>query len=245
MISVCMATYNGSSYIQSQIESILPQLEEGDELLISDDGSSDGTLEIICQYLSQNPNTVRLLMGPQKGLIKNFEFLINEAKGDLIFTADQDDVWLPDKVEKIKYFFEQEPNALVVVSDLIVVDADLNQLATSYFEMRSAKSGFLNNLIKNYYIGAGMAFKRELKEIALPFPSRIPMHDMWLGLLGGNKTYLLHESLTKYRRHSDNQSEIETTSSLTQKVIWRISIVSAMINRKILYFFRKKSNEKY
>lgn len=239
MISVCIATYNGANYVTEQIESILPQLNEEDELLISDDGSTDGTRQIIEGYAATQKVNVQIFDGPQAGLVKNFESLIQKATGDLIFMADQDDVWLPNKVSEIKAFFEKHADAKVVVSDLIIVDEQLQEVAPSYFTFRQAKSGFFTNLIKSYYIGAGMAFRNEMKQQILPFPKKIPMHDMWIGLLGGNQTFLLHESLTMYRRHTNNQSEIATTSSFFQKLTWRSWIVSAIIKRKMKSFFAR------
>lgn len=92
MISVCIATYNGEKYLEEQLDSILPQLDSRDELIISDDGSKDATLAIIKRYTAQDQR-IKFFKGPGKGVIANFEFAINQSQGEFIFLADQDDVW--------------------------------------------------------------------------------------------------------------------------------------------------------
>nr|AIA84980.1 Glycos_transf_2 [uncultured Leptotrichia sp.] len=95
MISVCMATYNGSSFIKAQLESILFQLNTNDEVVISDDGSSDDTLSIIEAF---NDPRIRLIEGPKiHSVAHNFEYAIRHSRGDIIFLSDQDDVWLNNK----------------------------------------------------------------------------------------------------------------------------------------------------
>ncbi|WP_426093368.1 hypothetical protein, partial [Escherichia coli] len=85
------------------------------------------------------------------------------------------------KVKKITDYFEQNPDQLVVVSDLIIVDSELQEIHDSYFSFRNSKEGWLNNVIRSHYIGAGMAFRSSLKPDILPIPSEVPMHDMWIG----------------------------------------------------------------
>ena len=96
MISVCIATYNGAAYIRQQIASILPQLSEGDEIVVSDDGSTDATL---AEVRALGSPLVRIVEGPRKGSpVLNFENALSHAKGDYLFLCDQDDVWEPHKV---------------------------------------------------------------------------------------------------------------------------------------------------
>lgn len=232
MISVCVATYNGESYLKEQLESILQQLGSEDELILSDDGSTDKTTVILQEY--QNDSRVQLLKGPQKGLIANFEHAIKQAKGELIFLADQDDVWQPGKVREMMKVFNEFPQTQVVISDLAVVDEKLNIIYPSYFDYRNVQTGFFRNIVKNKYIGAGMAFRKELKAKILPFPENIPMHDMWIGLLAGNNVRLLKKPLTLYRRHSKNSSEIQTTSTFKQKLIWRVTLITQLFKRLFL-----------
>lgn len=231
MISVCLASYNGEAYIRQQIDSILPQLTLEDELIISDDGSKDDTSHILASY-SDNP-IVKVYPGPRLGVVKNFESAIAHAKGDVIFLADQDDVWLPNKVEEMVRVFTESPDTLVVVSDLTIVDSQLEAIEPSYFDYRQVKTGFFHNLLRNGYIGAGMAFRSNLKKKILPFPEKLPMHDMWIGLLARNNVVFVKKQLTLYRRHNENASEIQSTSSFYQKFIWRLDLIMSLIRNSL------------
>ena len=188
MISVCIATYNGEKYLAEQLDSILLQVSEEDELIISDDGSTDHTLEILRTYAANYPQ-IQLLQGPGQGVIANFAFALTHTKGEVIFLADQDDVWLPNKVTTVTEYFEAHPDIQVVISDLKIVDADLQVTNPSYFKFRKIKPGFWRNAIKSGYIGAGMAFRQEMKNVILPIPPEVPMHDMWIGLLAARKKH--------------------------------------------------------
>ena len=118
MISVCIATYNGEKYLQEQLNSILVQLSEEDEVVISDDGSKDETCTILKEYAARD-SRIKLFKGPGKGVIANFEFAIEQSSGEYIFLADQDDVWLPEKVQTTLAFFENHPKIDLVISDCI------------------------------------------------------------------------------------------------------------------------------
>ncbi|MBF8807707.1 MAG: glycosyltransferase family 2 protein [Enterococcus lacertideformus] len=231
MRSVCMATFNGGRYLREQVESILKQLSMEDELIISDDGSVDETCKIIRDYAYKD-NRIKFTEGPKQGLIANFCHAIQQTRGEIIFLADQDDIWLPDKVAKITSYFESHPQQLVVVSDLVIVDSQLNEIHPSYFKYRHSREGWLNNLIRSHYIGAGMAFRASLKEKILPIPTEVPMHDMWIGMLGGKYVGFIREPLTLYRRHDFNSSEIKTHSKLRQKITWRVHLIKALVKRK-------------
>lgn len=232
MISVCLAAFNGEAFLEEQMLSILSQLSQEDELILSDDGSTDNTMAIVKSFAKKDPR-IKCIAGPKKGVTANFGAAIAEAKGEYIFLADQDDVWLPEKVAATLALFQQSPQTLVVISDLKIVDENLQVLYPSYFAYRQVQAGFFKNILKNKYIGAGMAFKKELTARILPIPAKIPMHDMWIGLLAGRKVALLKQPLTLYRRHGKNASEIETTSSFKQKVIWRYYLVINLIKRMV------------
>ena len=99
MISVCMATFNGEKYIKEQIQSILNQLSLDDEVIISDDGSSDKTLEVINHI---NDKRIKVFTNTHKhGFTHNFENALNHANGEYIFLSDQDDIWAEEKVNKV------------------------------------------------------------------------------------------------------------------------------------------------
>ena len=147
-ISVAMATYNGEKYIKEQIDSILVNLEKNDELIISDDGSTDNTINIIKSY---KDNRIILLNGPRKGVKQNFANAISYATGKYIFLSDQDDIWMKNKVKKVLDVFDKE-QAMLIVHDAIVFDNDTNKVIfNSFFKYRNSGSGVIKNIIKNTY----------------------------------------------------------------------------------------------
>ncbi|PPC95367.1 MAG: alpha-L-Rha alpha-1,3-L-rhamnosyltransferase [Methylotenera sp.] len=235
MISVCIATYNASIYIHAQIISILNQLAQNDEIIISDDLSTDNTIEIITNI---NDARIKVIKGDSTlGVVKNFERALFAAKGDLIFLADQDDVWLPNKVQVCKTLLV---NYILVVSDCAVVDSNLNSLSPSFFALKNSKKGVLKNIYKNSYIGCCMAFKRELLDIALPFPKTIPMHDIWIGLLADivGDVVFTKERLLLYRRHKANLSPMQSNSRLFTKIKIRFVLLASLLNRFLIIFFK-------
>jgi len=208
MISVCMATYNGEKYIRPQIDSILYQLSLNDELIISDDGSTDRTMNILKEYNDPRIKIYTHHRERQKFkygyTTKNIENALIQANGDIIFLSDQDDVWIDGKV---KFFLKKLEKSDFVLSDCSIVDSCLNILALSKFQFENVKMGFWRNIYKNGYMGSSMAFKRFILNYALPFPKNVP-HDMWIGLISTVicKQSLLYESTLLYRRHDLNVS---------------------------------------
>lgn len=211
-VSVAMVTYNGERYIREQISSVMSQLQEQDELVISDDGSVDDTIAIIKEYRKADAR-IRLLKGPGQGIKKNVGYAIRHTRGRYIFLSDQDDIWMEHKVEKVLEAFEQQ-HAMVVIHDARVFGGENpEQIVTeSFFRYRRSGSGVWKNMLKNSYIGCCMAFRRELKGIILPIPEKIEMHDQWIGILGdytAGKSFFLQEPLLLYRRHGDNNSSMK------------------------------------
>ena len=228
-ISVAMAVYNGEKYIKEQIDSILLQLSQYDELIISCDKSSDSTLKILENY--SEDKRIKVIKGPSKGILENFANAIQNCNNEYIFLSDQDDIWLEEKVKSVLDVFEKT-NAIVVLHDAKIADADLNILEDSFFEKRGCQKGILKNIVKNSYIGCCMAFKSELKSAILPIPKDIPMHDQWIGLLGekfGNVEFL-NKPLILYRRHGANLSA-ETHSGIITMIKWRISLIRNFFTR--------------
>lgn len=223
-VSVALAAYNGEKYIEEQLRSILSQLGADDEVVVSDDNPSGGTKAAIERV---GDARVRYLEGPGKGVIKNFEFAISQTTGDLIFLSDQDDKWLPGKVDAAKREFEN--GTVLVMHDAKITDENLNVVEESFFKSHGTKLGFINNIVRNSYIGCCMAFKAELKNEILPFPKRLPMHDQWIGLKAEKfgKVVLINEPFLLYRRNGDSLTGGKTT--LLQKIKWRIEIIEALL----------------
>lgn len=223
-ISVCIPTYNGAKFITEQLASILPQLDATDEVIISDDSSTDKTIDCIRTF---NDTRIRILENNlYKSPIYNLENALRYAKGKYIFLADQDDIWHPDKVEIVLHHLQT--NSLIV-SDCSIVDEKLNELAPSFFKIHDSKPGILRNLIWNSYLGCCMAFRRELLQYILPFPEKIPMHDIWIGFVAELKgeTKFINEQLVYYRRHGNNASSTTTQSpySFLTKIKFRLNLV--------------------
>ena len=204
MISICIATYNGARYIAEQLASILKQLSAEDEVVVSDDGSTDGTLDIVRSF---NDRRIRIVDGPQRhSSTLNFEWALRNAKGEYIFLADQDDVWLEGKVRRC---VEELQMCDCVVSDARVTDSLLNTTSESLFQLMHVRRGRLSNLLwRNGYTGCCMAFKREVLSKALPFPTDIAMHDIWIGNVAAfcGRLRFIDDRLLLFRRHDATAS---------------------------------------
>jgi len=232
MVSVCIATFNGEKYIQEQLSSILKQLNNSDEVIISDDHSTDNTLEVIQSF---NDSRIKIFINDkEKGYTRNFENALEKASGEIIFLSDQDDVWMDDKVKKSLRLLEEND---FVVSDAQVVDNDLKTLAKSNFELRNVQHGFFNNFIRCRYLGACYAFNKKVLEKSLPFPKNseyIP-HDYWIYMIAISnfKVSVIHEPLIQYRRHNSNTSNggDKSSNSLFKKVKIRAYLLLELFKR--------------
>lgn len=232
MISVCIATYNGAKYIGEQLASILKQLSAEDEVVVSDDGSTDGTIDIVC---SLNDRRIRIVDGPRRhSPTLNFEWALRNAKGEYIFLADQDDVWLEGKVTRC---VEELQMCDCVVSDARVTDSLLNTTSESLFQLMHVKHGRLSNLLwRNGYTGCCMAFKREVLSKALPFPTDIPMHDIWIGNVAAfcGSLHFINDRLLLFRRHDAAAScnGKRSNYSLWQKLSFRWHTLKNIVKLK-------------
>lgn len=237
MISVCIPTYNGQEYIAQQIESILRQLEAEDEIVISDDNSTDNTIEII---KSLNDNRIKIYYNNgNNGVINNIENALKKCKGDYIFLSDQDDVWLENKVSVCMHALQK---AAFVVSDCHIVNQKLEIVHDSFYKTNKSHKNKWLALARNPYIGCCMAFKKELLEMALPFPKKIPMHDIWLGNVAAFYFNLrfIDNKLIYYRRHDKNASSSSepTKTTLHKKISYRIPVILSLIG----LLLKKKQN---
>ncbi|MEQ8362517.1 MAG: glycosyltransferase [Cyclobacteriaceae bacterium] len=227
MISVCMAVKDGGLFIEEQIQSILPQLGVNDELIVSDDHSFDATINIVNSFADKR---VKIITNPGDGIVDNFENAIKHSCGDKIFLADQDDVWVKDKIEKMSMHLDRFN---VVICDCIIVDRHLNPEPNSFFEVNKSSKGLIKNIIRNSYMGCCMAFNRTVLNKILPFPRDIAMHDLWIGLVAEihYSVYFLPEQLVLYRRHSANASSSPSKSSrsIKTKVTTRLHLVKNLL----------------
>lgn len=228
-----MAAYNGAKYIESQISSILPQLDTCDELVIINDASQDDTVKVI---KTVNDPRIKLIHNDANlGIIKTFEKALINASGDLIFLSDQDDIWLPKKVLAVKQILEEKPEVTLVLSDAYIIDTEDKITADSYFKVRGKFiSGTIPNIIKNKYLGCTMAFRKKMLDYCLPFPKDIPMHDMWIGIINDiyGKIFYIEEPLMQYRLHGHNASRGPVKYAGIQQILkWRYALVKNLIKQ--------------
>lgn len=230
-----MATFNGQLYIKDQIYSILKQLDHKDELIISDDYSTDNTLNIINEFKDKRIKIIFNELDP--GYSGNFENAISHASGDFIFLSDQDDIWMEDRV---KIMTRTLDNADLVVCNADYVDKNLHPLRQTLFTLRGGKKGFVYNLIKLRYLGACMAFRREILTKLLPFPRNkiLCPHDMWIALISEfyYKVEIIETPLILYRRHDSTTSNggQKSNNNIYKMVLFRVYSAIQIFGR----FFR-------
>ncbi len=233
-LTVCIATYNGGKYIREQLESILPQLSADDEVVVSDDCSTDNTLGVIAALGDRRIKVFTHEKGKAKFTndyaTANFENALRHASGDVIFLSDQDDVWMPDKVHDMLKALE---HADMVMSDCMVTDGQLCVQNPSYAAaFVPFSSSIIGNFMRCSFLGSCMAFRRCVLYRALPFPHHGVGHDIWLGMVGLRyyRFAYIPSPLMKYRRHTATvtMGGKANATSLWFKVSYRLYLLKAM-----------------
>ena len=238
-LSIAMCTYKGAAYLREQLESIAAQTRTPDELVISDDQSTDDTLRLIEEFAATAGFAVRLSVNESNlGTAKNFEKAISLCRGDVILLSDQDDVWHRDKLESFERIFEAKPQLSLVFSDAELVDETLRLFDETLFErvqfddrkQRLVKSGraFEVQLSENLICGCTVAFRAKLKELVLPISGNGPLvHDGWIVLLiaAAGEIDFINRPLLKYRQHAAQQCRAGNGST------WHEIMTSSKIDR--------------
>lgn len=218
MIDILLSTYNGERHLASQLDSILAQTFSGWRLLIRDDGSSDATLAVIDRYVARAPDKIgRIATGGSRiGPCQSFSTLLEASTASYVMFCDQDDVWLPDKVEvslrRLQQLEARHGRAmpLAVFTDLKVVDEELRELASSFWSqlrLRPHQGQRLNRLLfQSVANGCTMIFNAALRARAKPIPPDAIMHDWWLMLVAAafGRTDHVDEQTVLYRQHGAN-----------------------------------------
>lgn len=216
-LSVALCTYNGTAFLAEQLDSIATQLRKPDELVVSDDASTDGTVSVVEQFATRAPFPVRLLRNQcNVGYAKNFERAIRACTGDVVVLCDQDDVWMAEKLARLETVFQWEPAVGLVFSDADVVGADLDPLGCRLWEaaefsprrQRQINNGaaFRALLSGNIVTGATLAFRSRFRDVVLPIGEGAH-HDAWIALLVAAVAEVrsISEPLILYRQHGSNE----------------------------------------
>lgn len=214
-IDVLLATYNGEKYVREQIESILNQSYKNIRLIISDDCSNDNTVNILKEYEKKDNRVILYIQSQNLGVVANIEFLLKKVENRLYMLSDQDDIWLPEKIEKSVEVLKINDVDLVF-GDLEVVDKELKTIYPSFGDfmllnkkIRNYINTYRLNYLYNCVTGCTVLSKREFIEKILPLPksSKYLIHDHWIGLivsLNGKLAYI-PEKYIKYRQHGNNE----------------------------------------
>lgn len=230
-VSVVLASYNGSAYIGEQLESILGGTQRPDELVVVDDASTDGTVSIIQKILSNYPTVQLVLLRNTQnlGATKSFVKAALHSTGDILFFADQDDRWMPEKITTISAHFRSEAGLLMAYHDGTITDAELQPTDRSIFStrhggqlamgsQRAALDIARNPDIKGCTMALDGTFARALFRNSVNGFDRYWGHDHWAALFafGGGRVTALEEHLILHRFHGNN------TSSAVKFSPWRM-----------------------
>lgn len=235
MRSVCIATYNGEKFIGHQIESILEQLSNDDEVIVVDDCSRDGTTAVISAF-----NDARIKIFPNdrnRREVFSFGRALELCKGDVVFLADQDDVWLPGRVRIMEDALARS-GALLVTTNFESIDEEDRPIPLSYYGVRSETSQrYLQNISDIFvgrmnYFGCAMAMRRELVPVIVPIPAYVESHDLWIALAANlfrSNVHLDEKTLLK-RRHETNVSGLVSNRSLYMKLRARLVFLQSLFD---------------
>ncbi|MBW2942277.1 glycosyltransferase family 2 protein [Zhongshania aquimaris] len=204
LVSIAMCTFNGEQYLVEQLDSIVSQSYTNLEIVIVDDCSSDGTVDILKKY-AKCDRRIRLICNDENlGFVRNFEKAINECRGEFIALADQDDIWFDEKISRLVADIGEN---WLIYSKVAVIDSggvrqDVEFPTVNRLEGYCALSLILNNCVT----GHACLMRRELLELAMPAMSKMPYHDQWLAIVAASRGKLKagSEILSLYRKHNSN-----------------------------------------
>ena len=219
MIEIILPTYNGYQYLEEQLKSIIIQKIKNDwSLLIRDDNSTDLTQNIIYNYQDKYPHKIFSINYSKKnlGITSNIACLLEQSKSDYIMFCDQDDIWLPNKIETTlnkmlemeKEYGKQTP--ILIHTDLKVVDNNLNLISPSFRNYQNIEPNPKNLLprllVQNFVTGCTMMINKPLRDLIIPIPTQAIMHDWWIALIAASfgKIAYISEPTVLYRQHQQN-----------------------------------------
>lgn len=241
-VSVCLATYNGEDFIHEQLLSILKQIGKEDEVIISDDGSTDSTIAIIKGF---NDKRIKLLFNSSNVIRKsygtilmkialNFKNSILHATGDIIFLSDQDDIWCSNKYSTIIKAFENDKNVGLIVHNAVVYSNSTENSLELFSIGTKPTASIWGTLKNNPYLGCCMAFRRNIAIRAFANNYLVIPHDTWVALVACSEPKgtieVIDVPLMYYRVHSSNNSFfMKSKNSLFFKLYYRFRLIYYLI----------------
>lgn len=216
-VDVLLATYNGEAYLHVLMESLLHQTYKPHKIIVRDDGSKDRTRDILQDYAEKYPSLMKLLpVGTGQGSTTNFSELLKQSTSDYVMFADQDDLWIPEKIEltmeKMEELERENGTAcpLLVHTDLIVADQELKPVNPSfwnYAKLLPKECSTLNRLlVQNVVTGCTLMMNRALVDLVQPISPQTIQHDWWIALVAAafGKIDVVEQPTIYYRQHSTN-----------------------------------------
>ena len=247
-IAVLLSTYNGETYIQDQIKSVLRQTQDNWILYIRDDGSTDNTISYINSFQKKYPNKIKILeddLGNLKSA-RSFMHLLSKVQADYYMFCDQDDIWFPSKIEQtFKKMLEIERinfgKSILVFTDLTVVDSNLDVIDVSMWHFSKINpensKAFYKCICNSTVTGCTMLFNNNLKNRVLPYPSEALMHDWWISIIAskiGIVEYLSYPTIS-YRQHEFNVLGAEKANN--ESILFKKKALNKLFqnNLKLIY----------
>lgn len=211
-ISVAMAVYNGETYLPEQLDSILSQLNEGDEIVVSYDKSKDGTWALLQNYANRYPQ-IKVVENQKPGINGNFNNAIANCSGDIVFICDQDDRWAENKRTAVLETFEKT-GADMVIHNGVHIDGEGKTISEPFFTMYRIGDGKLKNILKPRYSGCCTAFTKEMAAKIMPMPMVLDAYDHWIGTVGEFMGSIAYDDriLLYHRLHGGNVTPVSTRS---------------------------------
>jgi glycosyltransferase involved in cell wall biosynthesis len=248
-VSVAMATCEGSRFVETQLESIAGQTRPPDELVVCDDASRDDTFARLESFAARTDLETRVLRNPVRlGITANFERVVSACTGDVIFLADQDDVWLPEKIATLTDVLVRRPELGAVFSDGEVVDAELSprgytlweSLGFDEREREQVRRGDAVGVFLRHVVAAGttLAFRAGFRELALPFPPLRSCHDAFIAFVVAALApiEIVETPLIRYRVHDRNQIGIRRLGLREQLAKAREQLASDAFGYAVEFF---------
>lgn len=247
-IAILMATYDGEKYLKEQIESILAQTNQNWHLYIHDDGSQDGTVTIVKSYTNEYPDKITLLDYPsQGGACQNFLSLLERVEAPYYMFCDQDDVWMPEKIElSVKEIKQKEAlfpdKAIVICTDLYITDEKLSITHDSMWKYSGIYPQYIRTFddcggVTAITTGCTMLFNQKAKSCCAYPASKAVMHDIWVCLCtlkNGGFFFGFDKQLVLYRQHARNFLGSGDTEAAAVNLKYRVQNFRKMygINRR-------------